>query len=135
VPIAIATITQIKATATITQILATMGDPMPLNDFARSTTVVINVSIKLDGAVPNITADTVTLTLKKSRRDSDGNAVIQQNANVAGGNGLAVFTLLPATTDVAPRRYFYDILWVTSGAAEYMLDSGQVKVLDRVSDV
>lgn len=123
------------ATITITQSLATIGDDdVSLEDFGQGTTVVISATIKIDGAVQDITSDTVTLTLKKKRDDVDADAAIQQNAIVAAGAGLAVWTLLPAATNVPPRRYFYDILWVTSAAAEYLLESGEVKVLSRVSD-
>lgn len=125
-----------KATITIKQSEATIdGDNMPLKEFARGTTVIISGTIKIDGAVQDITSDTVTLTLKKKKDDLDTAAPLQENADVSGGGGAVTFTLLPTETDIPARRYFYDILWVTSAAAEYVLESEEVQVKPRVSDV
>ena len=93
--------------------------------------------ITLNGATPNISADTVTFFMKRSSDDTDADAEIVEAADVAtsGATGTALFTLTPADTAVDVRGYHYDIVWTRSTGEEYVLESGTVSVLDRVSDV
>jgi hypothetical protein len=109
---------------------------MAISNFFPGTTFSLRITINLNGTNPDITADTITFTLKVSDKDIDADAVIQQNADVAteGVDGIATLTLTPATTDVPPRTYHYDLQWIVSTGEEYILDSGTVKILERVSD-
>ena len=109
---------------------------MALTDFYPGTTKAFSVTITLNGVAPNITGDTVTLRLKRTRSDADADAVITKAANVAtsGATGVALFSLTPAETQIAERLYVYDIVWVLSGGAEYVLESDTVTVLERVSE-
>ncbi len=110
---------------------------MALTNFYPGTTKKFSVAITLNGATPNISADTVTFFMKRSADDTDASAAITKAADVAtsGASGTALFTLTPADTAVAPRGYDYDVVWVRSTGDEYVLESGTVSVLDRVSDV
>jgi hypothetical protein len=126
-----------EATITIIQQKVDIEMSEELKEFEQGTTKIFSVILSLDGANQNITADTVTFTMKRSKFDSDSDAIIQQNADVTtnGATGEAIFTLLPATTQVAARKYYYDITWTLSGGAEYVPKSDIVTVLRRVSDV
>jgi hypothetical protein len=107
-----------------------------LGDFRVGTTVIFNVTILSGGSAPDITGDTVTITLKTNKDDADP-GVLQKDADIAtqGSGGIAIFELLPSETAITPGEYFYDIIWETAAGKEYELDSGIVKALKRVSDL
>lgn len=108
-----------------------------VDDFYRGTTKEFEVKIWVNGINPGIEADTVTFTMKKKKGDTDANAVIQKDADVAtsGAGGLALFSISKTETDIAPRRYFYDIQWIKDTGEEEVLTTGSLMVLDRISDV
>lgn len=107
-----------------------------LSNFPIGTTVIFTVTILSSGVAPDITGDTVTLTIKINK-DYDDPGVLQKTADVTtqGGSGIAIFELTPSETAIAPMNYVYDIIWNTSTNKEYLLDTGSIKALDRVSDL
>lgn len=110
---------------------------MALTDFYPGTTKTFSVAITHNGAAPDITGDTVTLRIKKRASDSDEAAKLEKTADVAtsGADGIALFVIEPADTDnISPGAYVYDIVWVLSGGAEYVLETGRVQLFNRVSD-
>lgn len=109
-----------------------------LANFPVGTTVVFTVTFKISGVAPDITGDTVTLTLKANIDDTDPGALqVAADVTTQGASGKALFELTPAQTDIMPRTYFYDIRWITSAAKEYVpeFDSNQVKAVVSVSDL
>ena len=107
-----------------------------LGNFPQGTTVAFTVIIKLGGVPPDITGDSVTLTIK-NKIDDDDPGVLQSSADVTsqGAGGIAVFELTPADTAINQGKYWYDIIWITSASKEYQLDKGKVEILERVSDL
>ncbi len=110
---------------------------MAISPIPKGTTRTISVTITQDGSNPDISADVVTLTFKVNKADADP-GVLQENADVAtdGANGVAVFLLTAALTEIEAAQYFYDVVWyVAGGGGEFVLDAGTVTIAERVSDV
>jgi len=108
-----------------------------IRDFYLGETVEITVLCKKNGTAQDITADTVTLTMKENKSDADSSAVLQENADVAtyGVAGTAYWNLTPAKTEVLEvGTYYVDILWL-DGTDEHIVYDGTVKVMERVSDI
>jgi len=107
-----------------------------VEDFYKGETKRISVLCKIDSIAQNITADTVTLTLKENKSDLDTAAILQEDADVStyGGIGIAYWALTPTQTDLDVGTYYIDIAWY-DGSNEYIVYDGTVKVLERVSDV
>jgi hypothetical protein len=105
-----------------------------LPSLTRGTTYEFYVTI----ASANITADTVTLTLKRDIDDSDANAALQADADVTtdGANGVAIFSLSKTDTDIAPGKLWYDIIWYKSNGDELRISAvgATLQILERVSD-
>ena len=108
-----------------------------IGDFYPGTTKAWSMTITLNGAIPDIRADTVTFRMKADPDVSDAQASLTKAADVAtsGLSGIALFTLLPAdTTALAPGPYSCDVVWLRAGGAEYVIYSSSINLLDRVSD-
>ncbi|MCK5604547.1 hypothetical protein KAR91_21845 [Candidatus Pacearchaeota archaeon] len=107
-------------------------------DTPRGTTLAFTITLKFEsGQVPDITADTVTLTIKENKDDADAaSGVIQEDADVSTGGGVAIFVLTATQTDITPKEYFYDVVWTTVAGAVKVLDVGDdtFKILERISD-
>ncbi len=107
---------------------------MPITAITRGTTRVL--SLTLEG-VPDISGDTVTLTAKSDKSDADP-GVLQTTADVAayGAFGVAVFTLTPVQTNLAPGHYYMDVIWETAAGAVFPLNVGSdmLMIIERVSD-
>lgn len=108
-----------------------------LSDFYENTTKKFDVEITLNGSAPDITGDVVKILFKDTKETTDANAVIDENADVAteGASGVAKFNLTPAITKVTPKRYYYEIRWVLAGVPDYVLESKNVDILDRITDL
>lgn len=102
-----------------------------LKDFYEKTTKKFDVTINYNGASPNITADTVTFVLKTKK---DGETALTKTADVAtsGASGVAKFTLSTTDTAIPYGRYYYEIFWTLANKDEYVIDSGEVNILNRV---
>ena len=109
---------------------------MPISPIATGTTRKITYTISFEGSAPDITSDTVSLTIKSARSDTDANAKLAKNADVAtsGAIGKAIFNLTPTDTEIDPGKYVYDVIWYT-GTDEYPLEIEDIDILTRVSDV
>jgi len=109
-----------------------------ITDIYQGTTKKFTVIIELDDVLQNITADTVTFTMKINRNDADP-GILQKNASVAAPEGLvgeASFELTPAETNVTIREYTCDVQWILATGEEYIIIPPQsIQVLARVSDV
>jgi hypothetical protein len=110
---------------------------MSLRGWPVGTTKQFSGTITLNGETPDISGDTVTLRLKEAKEEKDASAVLTKTADVAsqGESGIYEFNIAPGdTADITPGAYCYDIEWVTSEDAEYILDSGMLRLEGRVSD-
>jgi hypothetical protein len=111
---------------------------MPITPIARGTTRSIAVRVKtFKGTIPDISADTVTLTVKKRASDTDAQAKLQKDADVttAGASGIAAFELTIGDTDFEPGKYLYDVIWYRGVDEEYLIERGILDLIARVSDV
>lgn len=108
-----------------------------LTGFYPGTTKQFAIKISRSGSVVDISGDIVIFTLKQRRSDPDSDALIRKHADVAtsGATGLAIFELTPGETDIAPRQYYYDVFWRLPDGSEFVILSGAINVLERVSDV
>ena len=107
-----------------------------LSNFYPGTTKAFSLRITLNGQTPDISADVVTLRLKKTPALSDGEAALTATADVttSGASGVALFSLSPAETKIEVSTYYYDIVWERQGGDEYVVANGRVGVMERVSD-
>ena len=107
-----------------------------INDFYVGETVEITVLCKMDGVAQDITSDTVTLMFKDNVGDSDAEAALNEDADVAtyGSAGVAYWKLAPAETDITIDTYHVDIVWYT-GTDEYVIYNGSIRVKERISDI
>jgi hypothetical protein len=105
-----------------------------LPEIIAGTSIIFNLVLTLGGVAPDITADTVTITFKKTKDLADPGA-LQKDADVTtqGDGGIAVFELTEDETEIDGGQYFYDIIWYTS-TREYGVDIGSIFVIKRVSD-
>ncbi|APF20317.1 hypothetical protein Calab_1531 [Caldithrix abyssi DSM 13497] len=108
-----------------------------LTQFYEGETKKFQVNITYNGQAPDITNDTVRLLIKEKKEDTDANAKINKTADVAtnGVNGQALFTLTDEETKLTPGIYFYEITWALASGEFYVLESGNVRILDRITDV
>ncbi len=102
-----------------------------MDDFVRGTTVAFDYTMDIDGVAVNIESDSVQWILKRSKTDSDAEAVILKEASKSGS--VASFTLSPSETDLALGQYWHELKW-TNGENVYIIDSGRLNILDRVFD-
>jgi len=108
-----------------------------ISDFYPGTTKRFRVAIKFNGAALDISADTVTWTVKRRKTDPDSAAALQVAADVTteGASGVAVFEVTDEqTAQIAPGRYECDIKWERSNGEEYVVATQTVIVKERVSD-
>ena len=111
---------------------------MALNSFYPGTSKAFAINITLNGAAPDITGDVVTFRMKVSPADSDAAAVVMKVADVltSGATGVALVELTPDDTKaLRERNHYYDVEWRTAAGDEYIVASGEVRVMTRVSDV
>lgn len=108
-----------------------------ISHFYQGTTKRFQLTCKINGAAQDIKADTLKFWVKKAKGDPNADAVISKEADVTthGENGIALFELTPAETDVAPDKYFCGIEWQRANDDEYVVYDDTIKVLERVSDI
>jgi hypothetical protein len=94
-----------------------------------------DVEISVDGAVQDISEDSVTCIFKANKSDADSAAVITAVGGVSseGSLGIAEFNIPKEDTDVDPGTYFWEIKWA-HGDAENIIASSTVKIKERVYD-
>ena len=107
-----------------------------LQNFYINNTNNFTVTIEYNGVAINITNDTVRFMVKENIDDTDAQAVINVTADVVtqGANGIAIFNLTSAQTDIDPGNYWYEISWLRVTGAEYTLEVREIELLERVED-
>lgn len=99
-------------------------------EFHARTAVLISRQIYYNNVTPDISADTVTLVLK---RDPSAIVVTYTGDVAAGGaSGIVVFDLDEADTDLTPGTYAYELVWDSVAYGERVPEYGVVLVLPRV---
>jgi hypothetical protein len=113
---------------------------MALTSWYVGTTKSFSGAVTIGAVTPDISQDEVTLRLKTTKSDADANAVLSKAADCAtsGAAGIYLMEIAPAeTAGVAPGSYHYDIVLVRSAGAsnaQYILELGEITLLERVSD-
>ena len=105
-----------------------------MNDFFENTTVKFSGVVSHDGSNPDITNDTVTFLMKLNKTDTDTNAAVNVNAINLGLGGAFDVILTPSITKDAVNIYFYEFVWLLANNERYILESGTVKILNKVQD-
>jgi len=102
-----------------------------LKDFYQKATKKFDVTINYNGAVPDITADTVSIIFKTKK---DGETILTKNADVttSGAIGIAKFNLTTTDTNITHGRYYYEIFWTLSNSEEYVLIADEINILNRI---
>ena len=111
---------------------------MPITPIITGATKKIRVNVKQDGAVLDISSDTVHYFLKTLETDDDDDALVDVDADVvtAGSSGIADITIPKATTvDLTKGKKYYEIFLERSGGEEYILKTGEVYVIGRITDI
>ena len=105
-----------------------------LDNFYEATDLNQPVQIKVDGAAPDISGDTVQLLLKVNKTDTDADAALNHDCDVAtsGVSGIFYVDLSNTETKITPRKYFSEFIWTTAGGDVTGLDSDTSDVLDRI---
>ena len=104
-----------------------------MRDFFIKTTNAFDVIVYINGQIQDICSDTVKIIFKQKKSDTDEQAIIAKDAYSCTAEGSARFILTPEDTDVPARNYFYEIKWI-NGSNIYILESGEVRILERVFD-
>ena len=104
-----------------------------MKDFYIKTTLAFDVIVYINGQIQDICSDTVKIIFKQKKSDTDEQAIIAKDAYSCTTEGSARFILTPEDTDVPARNYFYEIKWI-NGSNIYILESGEVRILERVFD-
>ena len=107
--------------------------PKSLSRMYVRSSVYFEIEITVDGDTPNITTDTVSMTMKRRMEDSQEDAVLDIEADVTtkGIEGIAIFSISPSEMTMRPGTYYYEIRWLT-GEEDYPLRIGRIPVFDRV---
>jgi len=107
-----------------------------LEDIPEGTTVIFTDTLLLGGVAPDITGDTVTITIKENKEDADP-GLLQVSADLAvqGAGGIAAFELTPSQTAIEPGDYHYEVMWIRSNGEKYRPHFGRVRITKRVSDL
>lgn len=87
-----------------------------------------------DDVAVDISADTMTLRIKRRKTDDDADALLSKAAGSLLATGVATFSLLPTDTDLVPGSYYADVEWVTNAGAIYIVYSKEIRVPERTSD-
>lgn len=106
-----------------------------LSDILPGTTRTFAITVTDAGGVAvDISADTMTLRIKRRKTDDDADALLTKAAGSMLATGIATFSLLPTDTDLVPGSYYADIEWVTDPGAIYIVYGKEIRVLERVSN-
>lgn len=105
-----------------------------LTDFYEGETKDFDVYVSSLGILQDISLNTVSIIFKEKKDDLDENAVISQTAFECTNRGVAKFKLTKEQTAITPRNYYYEIKMIEDTNL-YILESGTVRILDRVYDV
>uniref|UniRef100_A0A6M3IQD5 Uncharacterized protein n=1 Tax=viral metagenome TaxID=1070528 RepID=A0A6M3IQD5_9ZZZZ len=110
---------------------------MALSNFYSGTTKNFTLTLTFNDSTVDISSDSVIIRFKSNKDDSDADAVITSSADVTsqGSSGIALFALSKTVTAIDPGSYNYDIEWIRSSGDEYVVESGSVTILERVSDI
>jgi len=106
-----------------------------LNNFYRGDTRDFAMTFTSNDVAYNITGAKVYFTLKKSKNDTDAQAVLQKTvtSHTDPTAGKTTLSLSKTDTNIQPGRYFYDFQVITSGGGVYTFLSGDVEVLEDVT--
>jgi len=104
-------------------------------EITQRETSILKATITEDGEVQDIRSDTVSIIIKKSKRDADADAVYAGSAdvNTYGATGIAYWALTPSDTDLTPGTYSFAIKRL-HGTEEYYPLQGHISVIHNLFD-
>ncbi len=100
----------------------------------RQTSKNIPFVIMVNDVLQDISEDSVKLIAKKSISDPDSAAVINLDADLTSGNGVAIFKFVDATTNIEENSYFYEAYWVRDNKTK-IIEKGMIHITERVKDI
>lgn len=109
---------------------------MNIEDFYPGTTITFSGEFKVKGALRDITSDTITLRIKRKQTDTNEESVLEYAADkvTEGADGIALFVVTDAMSQIPEGEYYCDITWEISGLGERVPHSQMIIALARTSD-
>ncbi len=105
-----------------------------LTDFFAGTTKRFRISVVLAGLAPDLTADTVTLTLLGTSTPAS-ELVKEADVLTEGASGSALFELSPIETGtLTPGPHWAEIVWERNNGDVHVLYSAGLAVKKRIGD-
>jgi hypothetical protein len=106
-----------------------------INNFYRGDTVSYAMTFTTNSVAMDITGATIWFTLKKSRNDTDAQAVLQKELTSHSDptHGITTMSLTSTDTNIPCGRYFYDFQVKTLSGNIFTFLSGTVDVLEDVT--
>lgn len=113
-----------------------------IEDFYRGTTKKFAARCMNGGVAQDISADAVTLYLKRLPADTDLEAGLIKAADVTtqGADGYALFVLTTSDTNIKARTYFIEIEWELASGEKHVIyprgtEHTRVEIFERIADV
>lgn len=110
-----------------------------LKPLMRGTARTIKVLITKDGSVVDISSDTLTMTVKARKNDTDANKLfsVAGDVSTSGANGVGYLSVTGAQSALCREgKYYYDVIWTDATDSEdYEVSWGYLDIIERVSDV
>lgn len=105
-------------------------------DFYPGTTVRFTLTINLNGTAADVSADSVTWTIKKrGLPDSQALIIVTGDVATSGATGIVLFSVTDEqTAPLAAGTYVSDVVWRTAAGDEYVVLRQNIVVVERVSD-
>jgi len=110
-----------------------------IQDFYKGETKSYPLTLKRNGTAINITNDTVYLTIKNKKSDTDANAVLQISNSVgehttpASGITTIVISSTQTNTLAVEKTYYYDFRLVESGGTVTTIPGGTFTVKEPIT--
>lgn len=107
-----------------------------ISGFYPGTTINFSLTILVDNVPPNVSADTVTWTIKvKNKPDSQALLIAAGDVATDGANGVVLFSLTDEQTAALPAgTYVSDVVWRTAAGEEFVVLHQNIVIMERVSD-
>jgi hypothetical protein len=103
----------------------------------RNNDLAYDITVKEDGAAVDITDWTIYFTVKASKNDPDGDAIIQKTitSHTTPLSGLSALSILAAdTADKEPGDYYYDFLFVDDSDMRQSSETGTFTIEQEIGD-
>lgn len=109
-----------------------------ISSFYNGETKRFQYDIRLNGGIPDLSADEVRILVKLNRSDEDVDAVLNVVADIAteGERGRAKFVFSDTeTAALTANRYYYEVIWSLNNGDKFILEQGEFKVFARLTAI